>query len=69
MNPVGAALALFVSSFLAGAGKIGLDRPVFGSRVTPRQLLAHTSGIGDRMPLVVWLGVMNISVAVVWWRR
>ncbi|GGM71929.1 hypothetical protein GCM10011609_04610 [Lentzea pudingi] len=33
---------------LADAGKIDLDRPVFDSRVTPRQLLAHTSGISDR---------------------
>ncbi|MET9229331.1 serine hydrolase domain-containing protein [Lentzea sp. NPDC003310] len=33
---------------LADGGKIDLDRPVFGSRVTPRQLLAHKSGISDR---------------------
>jgi CubicO group peptidase (beta-lactamase class C family) len=33
---------------LADAGKIDLDRPVFDSRVTPRQLLAHKSGISDR---------------------
>jgi CubicO group peptidase (beta-lactamase class C family) len=33
---------------LADAGKIDLDRPVFDSRVTPRQLLGHTSGISDR---------------------
>jgi CubicO group peptidase (beta-lactamase class C family) len=33
---------------LADAGKIDLDRPVLGSRVTPRQLLAHESGISDR---------------------
>ncbi|MET8758067.1 serine hydrolase domain-containing protein [Lentzea sp. NPDC004782] len=33
---------------LADAGRIDLDRPVFDSRVTPRQLLAHTSGISDR---------------------
>ncbi|MFD5825073.1 serine hydrolase domain-containing protein [Lentzea sp. NPDC060358] len=33
---------------LADAGEIDLDRPVFDSRVTPRQLLAHTSGISDR---------------------
>ncbi|MFI6096204.1 serine hydrolase domain-containing protein [Lentzea sp. NPDC051213] len=33
---------------LADAGKIDLDRPVFGSRVTPRHLLAHTSGLSDR---------------------
>jgi CubicO group peptidase (beta-lactamase class C family) len=33
---------------LADAGKIDLDRPVFDSKVTPRQLLAHTSGISDR---------------------
>ncbi|MEU0880947.1 serine hydrolase domain-containing protein [Lentzea sp. NPDC005914] len=33
---------------LADAGKIDLDRPVFDSRVTPRQLLSHTSGISDR---------------------
>ncbi|WP_439659145.1 serine hydrolase domain-containing protein [Lentzea sp. HUAS TT2] len=32
---------------LADAGKIDLDRPVFDSRVTPRQLLAHKSGITD----------------------
>ncbi|RAS70740.1 beta-lactamase [Lentzea atacamensis] len=33
---------------LADAGKIDLDRPVFDSRVTPRQLLSHTSGLSDR---------------------
>ncbi|MGW4209103.1 serine hydrolase domain-containing protein [Lentzea sp. NPDC004789] len=33
---------------LADAGRIDLDRPVFDSRVTPRQLLAHKSGISDR---------------------
>ncbi|HEX7305494.1 serine hydrolase domain-containing protein [Lentzea sp.] len=33
---------------LADAGRIDLDRPVFDSRVTPRQLLAHTSGLSDR---------------------
>lgn len=33
---------------LADAGKIDLDGPVFDSRVTPRQLLSHTSGISDR---------------------
>ncbi|MGW6932214.1 serine hydrolase domain-containing protein [Lentzea sp. NPDC054927] len=33
---------------LADAGKIDLDRPVFESRVTPRQLLSHKSGISDR---------------------
>ncbi|WP_434445123.1 serine hydrolase domain-containing protein [Lentzea sp. E54] len=33
---------------LADAGKIDLDRPVLGSRVTPRQLLSHMSGISDR---------------------
>ncbi|SFR29697.1 CubicO group peptidase, beta-lactamase class C family [Lentzea waywayandensis] len=33
---------------LADAGKIDLDRPVFDSRVTARQLLAHKSGISDR---------------------
>lgn len=33
---------------LADAGKIDLDRPVLDSRVTPRQLLSHTSGISDR---------------------
>ncbi|MFS8096688.1 beta-lactamase family protein [Lentzea alba] len=33
---------------LADAGKLDLDRPVFDSRVTPRQLLSHTSGISDR---------------------
>ncbi|NKE59485.1 beta-lactamase family protein [Lentzea sp. PSKA42] len=33
---------------LADAGKIDLDRPVFDSRVTARQLLSHTSGISDR---------------------
>ncbi|WP_052685363.1 serine hydrolase domain-containing protein [Lentzea aerocolonigenes] len=33
---------------LADAGKIDLDQPVFSSRVTPRQLLSHTSGISDR---------------------
>ncbi|USX55281.1 serine hydrolase [Lentzea sp. HUAS12] len=32
---------------LADAGKLDLDRPVFDSRVTPRQLLAHKSGISD----------------------
>ncbi|GGU24803.1 serine hydrolase domain-containing protein [Lentzea flava] len=33
---------------LADAGKIDLDGPVFGSRITPRHLLSHTSGISDR---------------------
>jgi CubicO group peptidase (beta-lactamase class C family) len=33
---------------LADAGRIDLDRPVFDSRVTARQLLAHKSGISDR---------------------
>lgn len=33
---------------LADAGKIDLDAPVLGSRITPRQLLSHTSGISDR---------------------
>ncbi|HEX8868666.1 MAG TPA: serine hydrolase domain-containing protein [Lentzea sp.] len=33
---------------LSDEGRIDLDRPVFDSRVTPRQLLAHTSGISDR---------------------
>ncbi|HUQ60027.1 serine hydrolase domain-containing protein [Lentzea sp.] len=33
---------------LADGGRIDLDRPVFDSRVTPRQLLGHTSGISDR---------------------
>lgn len=33
---------------LAEAGKLDLDRPVFGSRITARQLLNHTSGISDR---------------------
>ncbi|WP_112266896.1 serine hydrolase domain-containing protein [Lentzea terrae] len=33
---------------LADAGKLDLDAPVFDSRVTPRQLLNHTSGISDR---------------------
>lgn len=33
---------------LADAGELDLDRPVFDSRVTPRQLLAHKSGISDR---------------------
>ncbi|GHH34020.1 serine hydrolase domain-containing protein [Lentzea cavernae] len=32
---------------LADAGELDLDRPVFGSRVTPRHLLAHKSGISD----------------------
>ena len=33
---------------LADQGKLDLDRPVFDSRITPRQLLAHKSGISDR---------------------
>ncbi|MDX8030130.1 serine hydrolase domain-containing protein [Lentzea sp. BCCO 10_0856] len=33
---------------LADAGRIDLDRPVFDSQVTTRQLLSHTSGISDR---------------------
>lgn len=33
---------------LADAGRLDLDAPVFDSRVTPRQLLSHTSGISDR---------------------
>ncbi|GAB2805075.1 serine hydrolase domain-containing protein [Lentzea nigeriaca] len=33
---------------LADPGKIDLDAPVFGSKITPRQLLDHTSGISDR---------------------
>jgi CubicO group peptidase (beta-lactamase class C family) len=32
---------------LADAGKLDLDRPVFESQITPRQLLAHKSGISD----------------------
>ncbi|MFD4669348.1 serine hydrolase domain-containing protein [Lentzea sp. NPDC058450] len=33
---------------LADEGRLDLDRPVFDSRVAPRQLLAHKSGISDR---------------------
>ncbi|WP_086664123.1 serine hydrolase domain-containing protein [Lentzea kentuckyensis] len=33
---------------LSDEGKLDLDRPVFDSRITPRQLLEHKSGISDR---------------------